>query len=55
MHYILIHYFSGGEKYVYHGILFKFAMDWMAIYGGDQYANIKNYLILQICDESCSS
>jgi hypothetical protein len=30
--------FAGGEKYIYHGILFKFAMDWMNIYGGDQFA-----------------
>jgi hypothetical protein len=27
---------AGGEKYIYHGILFKFAVDWLNIYGGDQ-------------------
>ncbi len=27
-----------GEKYIYHGILFKFAVDLFNIYDGDQYA-----------------
>lgn len=27
-----------GEKYIIHGILFKFATDWKGIYGGDHYA-----------------
>ena len=29
---------EGGEKYVYHGILFKFAVDWKGIYGSDENA-----------------
>ncbi|PRP78266.1 hypothetical protein PROFUN_13876 [Planoprotostelium fungivorum] len=29
---------AGGEKYVYHGILFKFAIDWRNLYGGDHNA-----------------
>jgi len=29
---------AGGEKYIYNGILFKFATDWKKIYGGDEYA-----------------
>ena len=28
----------GGEKYIYNGILFKFAIDWKGIYSGDEYA-----------------
>ena len=28
----------GGEKYLYDGILFKFACDWKNMYGGDEYA-----------------
>jgi hypothetical protein len=28
---------AGGEKYIYHGILYKFAVDWLRIYGADQY------------------
>jgi hypothetical protein len=27
---------AGGEKYIYHGILFKFAVDWLGIYGRDE-------------------
>jgi len=29
---------AGGEKYLYHGICFKFATDWKSLYQGDQYA-----------------
>ena len=29
---------AGGEKYHYHGIIFKFATDWKAIYGNDRSA-----------------
>jgi hypothetical protein len=29
---------AGGEKYIYNGILFKFAVDWKGIYSGDEYA-----------------
>jgi len=29
---------AGGEKYIYNGILFKFAIDWKGIYSGDEYA-----------------
>eukprot|EP01113_Clastostelium_recurvatum_P028334 TRINITY_DN3429_c0_g1_i2.p1 TRINITY_DN3429_c0_g1~~TRINITY_DN3429_c0_g1_i2.p1 ORF type:complete len:2680 (+),score=686.41 TRINITY_DN3429_c0_g1_i2:120-8159(+) len=29
---------AGGEKYVYHGVLFKFACDWLGFYGGDENA-----------------
>jgi hypothetical protein len=29
---------AGGEKYIYNGILFKFATDWKKIYDGDQMA-----------------
>jgi hypothetical protein len=29
---------SGGEKYISHGILFKFARDFQGLYGGDEYA-----------------
>ncbi len=29
---------AGGEKYIYHGIYFKFATDWKGFYKGDQYA-----------------
>lgn len=29
---------AGGQKYIYHGILFKFATDWLALYGSDEYA-----------------
>lgn len=29
---------AGGEKYIYHGIIFKFATDWKGLYRGDQYA-----------------
>jgi hypothetical protein len=25
-------------KYIYHGILFKFATDWLGLYGSDEYA-----------------
>eukprot|EP01117_Protostelium_nocturnum_P010911 TRINITY_DN3939_c0_g1_i1.p1 TRINITY_DN3939_c0_g1~~TRINITY_DN3939_c0_g1_i1.p1 ORF type:complete len:1699 (-),score=618.56 TRINITY_DN3939_c0_g1_i1:206-5302(-) len=28
---------AGGEKYIHAGILFKFALDWKGIYGGDEY------------------
>ena len=27
---------AGGEKYIYHGILFKFALDWKKIYNSDE-------------------
>jgi hypothetical protein len=27
-----------GEKYIWNGILFKFAIDWKDIYGDDEYA-----------------
>jgi hypothetical protein len=27
-----------GEKYIWNGILFKFAIDWKKIYGSDEYA-----------------
>lgn len=29
---------AGGQKYIYHGILFKFATDWLRLYGSDEYA-----------------
>lgn len=29
---------AGGEKYVFNGILFKFAVDWKGIYSSDEYA-----------------
>jgi hypothetical protein len=29
---------AGGEKFIYNGILFKFAVDWKGIYGGDHAA-----------------
>jgi hypothetical protein len=29
---------AGGEKYIHRGILFKFAMDWEGLYGGDEYS-----------------
>ncbi|GAM24988.1 hypothetical protein SAMD00019534_081630 [Acytostelium subglobosum LB1] len=29
---------AGGEKYVYNGILFKFASDWIKIYGNDEFS-----------------
>ncbi len=29
---------AGGVKYIYHGILFKFARDEHGIYGGDHFA-----------------
>lgn len=29
---------AGGEKYISHGILFKFARDFQGLYGGDEYA-----------------
>ena len=29
---------AGGAKYVYHGIFFKFALDWKGIYGSDEAA-----------------
>jgi hypothetical protein len=30
--------YAGGEKYIYNGILFKFAIDWKDIYGSDEFA-----------------
>jgi hypothetical protein len=29
---------AGGEKFLYNGILFKFAVDWADIYGSDEAA-----------------
>ncbi|KAL6050246.1 Clu domain-containing protein [Balamuthia mandrillaris] len=29
---------AGGQKFLYHGILFKYALDWQNIYGGDDNA-----------------
>lgn len=29
---------AGGEKYLFNGILFKFAVDWKGIYSGDEFA-----------------
>eukprot|EP01133_Synstelium_polycarpum_P013661 gene13661-16088_t len=29
---------AGGEKYIYNGILFKFASDWIGIYGNDEFS-----------------
>jgi hypothetical protein len=29
---------AGGEKFIYNGILFKFAVDWKGIYGSDHAA-----------------
>jgi hypothetical protein len=29
---------AGGEKYIYHGIIFTFATGWKGLYRGDQYA-----------------
>lgn len=30
--------YAGGEKYITQGILFKFAVDWKGLYGGDEYS-----------------
>jgi hypothetical protein len=37
---------AGGQKYIYHGILFKFATDWLKLYGSDEYAMYARILVI---------